>query len=143
MAQLRNELQKKSEELANVQQVLRETEQEETNLREQVAEMKKELDLKVFKPIPGIMHAVLSSSDQIILHVILSQHILFFAECCSGKLHQLQWSSQADAAKTNTREGGTRNKNTFSQCEGEANKLSWVENVDVSLKCSTLQSIMK
>ena len=63
MAQLRDELQKKNEELVNVQQVLRETEQEETNLREQVAEMKKELDLKVFKPIPGIMHAVLSSSD--------------------------------------------------------------------------------
>ena len=55
MAQLRDEFQKKSEELANVQQVLRETEQEETNLREQVAEMKKELDLKVLKPIPGIM----------------------------------------------------------------------------------------
>ena len=48
MAQLRDELHKKSEELANVQQVLRETEQEENNLREQVAEMKKELDLKVF-----------------------------------------------------------------------------------------------
>lgn len=48
MAQLRDELHKKSEELANVQQVLRETEQEENSLREQVAEMKKELDLKVF-----------------------------------------------------------------------------------------------
>ena len=48
MAQLHDELHKKSEELANVQQLLRETEQEENNLREQVAEMKKELDLKVF-----------------------------------------------------------------------------------------------
>ena len=48
MAQLRDELHKKGEELANVQQVLRETEQEENSLREQVAEMKNELDLKVF-----------------------------------------------------------------------------------------------
>lgn len=48
MAQLHDELHKKSEEQANVQQLLRETEQEENNLREQVAEMKKELDLKVF-----------------------------------------------------------------------------------------------
>ena len=48
MAKLRDELHKKSEKLANVQQVLRETEQEENSLREQVTEMKKELDLKVF-----------------------------------------------------------------------------------------------
>ena len=91
MAQLRNELQKKSEELANVQQVLRETEQEENNVRKQVAEMKKELDLKVFKPIPGIMHAVSSSSDQIISHMLFHHNIYYFlAECCSCKLQQLQ-----------------------------------------------------
>ena len=81
MAQLRDELQKKSEELANVQQVLRETEQEENNLREQVAEMKKELDLKVFKPIPGIMHAVLSSSDQIISHTLFHHNIYILFSC--------------------------------------------------------------
>ena len=51
IAQLREELQKKNEELAslrtNMQQVLRESKQKEGGLAEQVAAMKKELEFKV------------------------------------------------------------------------------------------------